>query len=66
MVLSQVLLLFFFLILALDKYSRNYKIQLIISQLILLPYKRRKAKSDTKKALAGGLFYYKDYFTGYF
>ena len=64
MVLNQVLLLFF--ILALDKYTRNYKIQLIISQLILLPYKRRKAKSDTKKALVRGLFYYKDYFTGYF
>ena len=65
MVLCQVILLFYYFILALDKYSRNYKIQLISSQLILLPYMRRK-KIRYKKALARELFYYMDYFTGYF
>ena len=56
MVLHQVLLLFLFFILALDKYSRNYKIQLISSQLILLPYMRRKEKSDIKKPSQEGFF----------
>ena len=56
MVLHQVLLLFLFLILALDKDNRNYKIQLIISQLILLPFMRIKAKSSTKKPLQEGFF----------
>ena len=64
MVLNQVLLLVRIFILALDKYRRNYKIQLISVQLILLPYMRIKIRY--KKALARVLFYYKIYSKGYF
>ena len=64
MVLNQVLLLIGVFILDLDKYSRNYKIQLISVQLILLPYMRIKIRH--KKALARGLFYYTVYSKSYF
>ena len=67
MVLYKVLLLlFWFFILALDKYMKKIIIQLISSRLILTLHAKKKSKIRYKKALARGLFYYKDYFTGYF
>ena len=65
MVLYQVLLLFYFFILALDKYTKNYKIQLITRKINIIALYPKKRKTGTKNPSQEGFFIIR-FIIGYF
>ena len=65
MVLNQLLLLFYFFILALDKNIGTYKIQLITRTINIIALYPKKRKTGTKKPSQEGFFIIR-FIMGYF